>query len=147
MFIVFVHTLILIVAGTHFSSFTCRGHPLAMAAGIATLEVYREQQLFERADELSQYWEDGLHSLKGLPKVVDIRNVGLMGAVEFAPVPGALTKRASDIFDRCFEKGLMVRNTGSTIAFSPPLTIEKGHIDTIINTFSEAVIESSKNLP
>ena len=115
-----------------------------MAAGIATLEVYKEQKLFENADNLAPYWEAGLHSLKGLPHVIDIRNVGLMGAVEVTPVPGLVTKRATDIFDRCFNKGLLVRNTGSIIAFSPPLICDKQQLDFIINTFADAVVESSK---
>jgi beta-alanine--pyruvate transaminase len=117
-----------------------------MAAGIATLDVYSEQKLFEKADALAPYWEQALHSLKGLPHIVDIRNIGLMGAVEFTPIPGYPTKRATDIFERCFTKGLMVRNTGSTVAFSPPLICDKSHIDFIINTFSDAIVESSKQL-
>jgi len=127
-----------------FHGYTYSGHPLSMAAGLATLEVYHEQKLFEKANLLGQYWEDALHSLKGLPHVIDIRNCGLMGAVEFAAVPGHPTKRAVDIFDRCFAKGLLVRNTGSTIAFSPPLICEKEHIDFLANTFADAIIESSK---
>ena len=115
-----------------------------MAAGIATLEVYEEQKLFQRVNDLAPYWEHALHSLKGLPNVIDIRNIGLMGAVEFTPVTGLPTKRATDIFDRCFEKGLMVRNTGSIVAFSPPLICEKSHIDFIVNTFADAVNESAK---
>lgn len=129
-----------------FHGYTYSGHPLAMAAGLAALEVYQEQKLFEKANVLGKYWEDALHSLKGLPHVVDIRNCGLMGAVEFAPVPGHPTKRAVDIFDRCFAKGLMVRNTGSIIAFSPPLICEKEHIDILANIFADAIVESSKQM-
>ena len=126
--------------------FNCSGHPLAMAAGLATLEVYEEQGLFENAETLAPYWEAGLHSLKGLPNVIDIRNYGLMGAVEVTPIAGLPAKRALDIFDRCWEKGLFIRVTGSTAAFSPPLICTKAHIDRIVNTLAEAIVESSKEL-
>lgn len=127
-----------------FHGFTYSGHPLAMAAGIATLEVYEEQQIFQRANELAPYFENGLHSLKGLPNVIDIRNYGLMGAVEIAPIPGHPIKRIMDIYNRAFKKGLFIRTTGSIIACAPPLISEKKDIDFFINTLSETIIESSK---
>lgn len=126
-----------------FHGYTYTGHPLAMAAGLATLEVYKEMKLFERTDELAPYFEEQLHSLKGLPNIIDIRNYGLMGAVEFAPIPGAPVKRAMDIFDRCFEHGMFVRAAGNALAFSPPLISEKKHIDRLVDTLARSVKESA----
>jgi beta-alanine--pyruvate transaminase len=117
-----------------------------MAAGIATLDVYRDQNLFQRAEELAPYFEEGIHSLKGLPNVIDIRNCGLMGAVEVQPIPGQPTKRATDVFDRCFEKGLFLRAAGSTVVMSPPLIFERQHVDRLVNTLHDAIVESSKHL-
>ena len=112
-----------------FHGFTYSGHPLACAAGIATLELYKEEGLFERANGLAKYWEDAIHALKGRPHVIDIRNLGLVGAVELQPRPGAPGARTYDAFVKCFEKGLLVRQTGDILAFSPPLIVEKKHID------------------
>ncbi len=78
------------------------GHPLAMAAGLVPLEVYAKHELFARSRSLEGYWEDALHSLKGQPGFIDIRNIGLMGAVEFEPIPGHHTRRDNDVFDTCF---------------------------------------------
>lgn len=115
-----------------------------MAAGIAALDVLKEQKLFENAAALAPYWQEKVHTLRGLPHVVDIRNVGLMGAVEVAgasgPVPSA---RAQDIFDRCFDKGLLLRYTGNTIPMSPPLVSEKKHLDQIVDTLRDAINESA----
>lgn len=127
-----------------FHGYTYTGHPLAMAAGIATLEVYQEEGLFERANDLAPYFQEGIHSLKGLPNVIDIRNVGLMGAIELAPIPGNPSKRGSDIYDRAFEKGVYARLTGNTLACAPPLISTKAHIDRLFNTLGEAIVESSK---
>jgi beta-alanine--pyruvate transaminase len=122
----------------------CSGHPLAMAAGIASLEVFQEQKIFENAASLAPYWEEKVHSLKGLPHVVDIRNVGMMGAVEVAPASGpAPSARAQDIFDRVFEKGVLLRFTGNTIPMSPPLVSEKKHLDQIIDVLRESINESA----
>ncbi len=117
-----------------------------MAAGIAALDVYQEQKLFERSDELAPYFEQAIHSVKGLPHVVDVRNVGTMGAIEFAYVPGKPFKRIMDLFDRCWEKGVLVRASAGALAFSPPLIMDKTHIDRIFNTVAEAIVESSKEL-
>jgi len=117
-----------------FHGYTMTGHPLACAAGLATLEVYREQALFERAAQLAPYWEDALHSLKSARHVVDIRNLGLLGGIELEPRPGKPTQRALETFRTCFEKGVLIRVTGDIIALSPPLIIEKPQIDQIIET-------------
>ena len=124
--------------------YTYSGHPLAMAAGLATLEVYKEQQLFQRADTMAPYLEGALHSLKGLPNVIDVRNYGLMGAVEMQAVPGKPTARGADVHERCFKKGLLTRTTGSTIAMAPALIVEQAHINTMVAILSESIIENSK---
>ena len=112
-----------------FHGYTYSGNPVASAAGLATLETYAEEGLLTRAAELAKYWEDALHSLKGLPHVIDIRNLGLIGAIELDPVAGQPTKRAFSAFLKAFEDGLLIRTTGDIIALSPPLIIEKDHID------------------
>ena len=117
-----------------FHGYTYSGNPIASAAGLATIETYKEEGLFERANELAPYWEEGLHSLKGEPHVIDIRNIGLVGAVELEPIAGSPTKRAFSCFLRAWEKGLLIRTTGDIIALSPPLIISKDQIDQIIDT-------------
>jgi beta-alanine--pyruvate transaminase len=117
-----------------------------MAAGIATMDVYKEQRLFERAAELAPYLEDAVHSLKGLPNVVDIRNIGMMAAVELAAVPGAPVKRAFDVFDRCFDHGVFVRVAGPVLAFSPPLISEKHHIDQLVDVLGKSIKESAEKM-
>ena len=112
-----------------FHGYTYSGHPMAMAAGLATLQTYAEEQLFERARDLTAYWEDAVHSLRGLPHVVDLRNIGLIGAIEFAPAANKPVSRAFDAFVQCFKKGLLTRATGDILALSPPLIVEKKHID------------------
>lgn len=122
-----------------FHGYTYSAHPLACAAGMATLEVYKEEGLFERAAEMAPYWEEALHSLKGLPHVIDIRNLGLIGAIELEPIEGAPTKRAFGAFLSAYEKGIMIRTTGDIIAMSPPLIIEKSHIDELVGTLSDVL--------
>jgi len=112
--------------------YTYSGHPLACAACIATLDTYREEGLLTRAAELAPYWEEAVHSLKGLPHVIDIRNIGLIGAIEFEPAPGEPGKRAHARFVEAFNKGLLVRATGDTIALAPPLIVEKAEINQLI---------------
>jgi beta-alanine--pyruvate transaminase len=116
-----------------FHGYTYSGNPVASAAGIATLETYEEEGLLTRAKELGPYWEDALHSLKGLPHVIDIRNTGLVGAIELEPIPGSPTKRAFSAFLQAFEKGLLIRTTGDIIALSPPLIISKAEIDKLFD--------------
>jgi beta-alanine--pyruvate transaminase len=122
-----------------FHGYTYSGNPLASAAGIATLDTYAEEGLFERAAELAPYWEEGLHSLRDCPHVIDIRNMGLIGAVELEPIAGAPTKRAFQAFLDGYEKGILVRTTGDIIAMSPPLIIEKSHIDQLFGTLREVL--------
>ena len=122
-----------------FHGYTYSGHPLAAAAGCATLDVYREEGMFERAREMEGYFEDALHSLKGAPNVIDVRNFGLIGAVELQGIEGQPTARAMKAFRDCYDNGVIVRTTGDTLAFSPPLIIEKEHIDTVVETVRQAL--------
>ncbi len=122
-----------------FHGYTYSGNPIASAAALATLETYAEEGLFARCAELAPYWEDGLHSLRDCPHVIDIRNMGLIGAIELEPIPGAPTQRAFDAFLKAYDKGLLIRTTGDIIALSPPLIIEKSHIDELFGTLREVL--------
>jgi beta-alanine--pyruvate transaminase len=127
-----------------FHGYTYSGHPLACAAALATLDTYAEEGLFEKAIELESYWEDAIHGLRDLPNVVDIRNCGLIGAIELAPRPGAPGTRAYDIFTRCFhQENLLIRVTGDVIALSPPLIIERAQIDRIFQTLAHVIAETA----
>ncbi|WP_369026722.1 aspartate aminotransferase family protein [Qipengyuania sp. RANM35] len=120
-----------------FHGYTYSAHPLASTAAIATLDLYREEGLFERAIVLEEYWADAIHSLKGAPHVIDCRNIGLIGGIELEPRPGAPTKRAMEIFHRAFDEGLLIRVTGDIIALSPPLILDKSHIDEIVGKLAK----------
>lgn len=124
-----------------FHGYTYSGNPIASAAGLATLETYREEGLFDRAAELTPYWEEALHSLNDAKYVIDVRNVGLIGAIELESIAGHPTKRAFSAFVRAYEKGCLIRTTGDIIALSPPLIIEKQHIDQIVSTIRETLEE------
>ncbi|TMH70094.1 MAG: aspartate aminotransferase family protein [Betaproteobacteria bacterium] len=117
-----------------FHGYTYSGHPLACAAGIGALDTYEEEGLFERAASLETHWEQAIHSLKGERNVVDIRNIGLMGAIELAPKPGAPGSRGYTALVKCFEAGILIRYTGDTLAFSPPLIVEKAQIERIFDS-------------
>ncbi len=118
-----------------FHGYTYSAHPLACAAALGTLDTYQEEGLLTRGAELADYWADAVHSLKGEPHVIDTRNLGLIGAVELQPIAGEPTKRAFAAFlDAFHNHDVMIRTTGDTIAFSPPLIIEKHHIDTLVET-------------
>ncbi len=122
-----------------FHGYTTSGHPLACAAGLATLDTFKEERLFERAAELAPYWEDAMHSLRDAPHVIDIRNLGLIGGIELEPRPGAATQRGLEAFRKCFDAGVLIRVTGDILAFSPPLIIEKTQIDQIADTVRSAL--------
>ncbi|WP_295536106.1 aspartate aminotransferase family protein [uncultured Thioclava sp.] len=124
-----------------FHGYTYSGNPIASAAGLATLETYKQEGLFERAAEFAPYWQDALHSLKGTRHVIDIRNEGLIGAVELEPIAGEPTKRAFSAFLKAYEKGILIRTTGDIIAMSPPLIISKEQIDELIGTL-KGVLET-----
>ena len=122
-----------------FHGYTYSAHPLACAAALATLETYADEGLLTRAAQMQDYFADALHSLKGLPNVIDIRNIGLVGGVELSPLPGEPAKRAFNVFLDCWEQGVLVRTTGDIVALSPPLIIEKTHIDRIVDVLGAAI--------
>ncbi len=127
-----------------FHGYTYSGHPLACAAALATLDTYAEENLFEQAIALEDAWADAIHALRGLPNVVDIRNIGLIGAIELAPRPGAPGARAYDVFTRCFHReNLLIRVTGDVIALSPPLILDRDHIDRIFRTLAHVIRETA----
>ena len=119
--------------------YTYSGHPLACAASIATLDLYAEEGLFQRALDLEPYWQDAVHALADAPGVIDVRNLGLVAGIELRPRPGAPGRRAMDIFHACFDEGLLIRVTGDVIALSPPLIVSKSQIDDIIGKLAEVV--------
>jgi beta-alanine--pyruvate transaminase len=119
--------------------YTYSGHPLAAAAALASLDIYAREDLFNRAKTLSPYWEDAVHGLKGLPNVIDLRNIGLVAGIELAPIPRKPGARAFDAYVRCFERGLLVRQTGDILALSPPLIIEKSQIDDMFGLLAEVL--------
>ncbi len=122
-----------------FHGYTYSGHPLAAAAGLATLDLYKNEGLFDRAAELGGYWEDAVHSLKGKRHVIDIRNMGIVAGIELEPRSGAVGKRGMELFHKCFDNGLLVRATGDIIALSPPLILEKAHIDEMVGRIGDLV--------
>ena len=122
-----------------FHGYTYSGHPVACAAALATLDIYQGERLFEQAIELERYWQYGLYSLRELPNVIDIRAVGLVGGVQLAPSDAGAGKRGYQVFEQCYQDGLMVRVTGDTIAMSPPLIVEKTHIDSLVERLADAI--------
>lgn len=121
-----------------YHGYTYSAHPLAAAAAVATIDVFKEEQLFDRAAKMAPYFEQAAHSLKGLPFVKDIRNLGLVCGIELESIPGKPTARAQDIFLKCFwDKGVMIRTTGDIIALSPPLIIDKSQIDRLFGSISD----------
>jgi beta-alanine--pyruvate transaminase len=122
-----------------FHGYTYSGHPLACAAAMATLDVYRDEALFSRALSMAPYLEDSVHALRGLPHVIDIRNLGFVAAIELEPRPGAVGARGFETFLKCFEAGVLIRMTGDIIAISPPLIAEREHVDRIVGTLAEVL--------
>jgi beta-alanine--pyruvate transaminase len=122
-----------------FHGYTYSGHPLAAAAGLAALDVYENDELFDRAASLAPYWEDAVHSLRDLPFVIDIRNMGLVAGIELQGRPDQPGTRGFDAFLDCFEQGVLIRTTGDTIALSPPLIIERSEIDQVIDAVRRAL--------
>lgn len=122
-----------------FHGYTYSAHPLACAAGLATLETYEDDGLLTRGAKMASTFEQAVHSLEDLPNVVDVRNIGLVGGIELAPIAGEPGKRAFSVFLDCWEKGLLVRTTGDTVALSPPLIIENTHLDQIVGTLADAI--------
>jgi beta-alanine--pyruvate transaminase len=122
-----------------FHGYTYSAHPAACAAGLATLSIYQREGLLTRARQVAPAFEAAAHGLRGLPHVVDIRNYGLVAGIELDPLAGAPGKRAFDVYLKCFERGLLIRTTGDTIALSPALIIESRHIDELFGILSESL--------
>jgi beta-alanine--pyruvate transaminase len=122
-----------------FHGYTFSGNPMACAAALGTLDTYEEEGLLTRAAELSDYWQDAVHSLCDLEHVIDLRNLGLIAGIELKPREGAPTARAFDAFLQAYEAGLLIRTTGDTIALSPPLIIEKSQIDFAFETLRKII--------
>jgi beta-alanine--pyruvate transaminase len=122
-----------------FHGYTYSAHPAACAAALATLDIYVREGLLTRAAALSSQWEDAVHSLRGVPKVIDVRNFGLIGAIELEPRAGKPGARAFEVFLKCFEQGVMVRQTGDVVALSPPLIIEPKQIARIVETVTAVI--------
>jgi beta-alanine--pyruvate transaminase len=119
-----------------FHGYTYSAHPVACAAGLAALGLYRSEGLLTRAKSLAKCWEDAAHALRGLPHVIDVRNYGLILGLELESIPGKAGARAFDVFIKCFERGVLVRQTADIIALSPPLIIEQSQIDQIFGTLT-----------
>jgi beta-alanine--pyruvate transaminase len=122
-----------------FHGYTYSGHPLACAAAIAAIRIHREDDLAGRVRELRPYWQDAMHGLRSSAGVIDVRDIGLIGGIELAPREGRPTERAMAVFHRCFDDGLLVRVTGDIVALSPPLTVERAHVDRIAETLDRAI--------
>ena len=122
-----------------FHGYTYSAHPLACAAALAALDTYAEDGLFERAGRLQGHFAQALHALRGLPRVMDIRNIGLVGGVELEPIPGEPTRRAFGVFQDCWQQGVLVRTTGDTVALSPPLIIDEVQIDRLVGAVGDAI--------
>ena len=128
-----------------FHGYTYSGHPLATAAAEASLDVFEEEQLFKRSQELAPYFQEAVHSLREMPHVIDIRNVGLVAGIELEPKPGKPTERAFKAFRKCYEKGVLIRTTGDIIALSPPLIISKAQIDELVGTLGGVLREIGRD--
>jgi beta-alanine--pyruvate transaminase len=124
-----------------FHGYTYSGHPLATAAAEASLDLFEEEQLFKRAQELAPYFQEAVHSLREMPYVIDIRNMGMVAGIELEPRPGKPGERAFKTFLKCYEKGVLIRTTGDIIALSPPLIISKQQIDELVGTLGNALRE------
>jgi len=125
-----------------FHGYTYSGHPAACAAGLATLDIYKREGLLTRAKALAGEWEEAAHSLRGLPHVIDVRNYGLIAGIELEPAPGKPGSRTFGVYLKCFERGVLVRQTGDILALSPPLIIERAQIDQIFTTLREVLRNS-----
>ena len=128
-----------------FHGYTYSGHPLATAAAEASLDVFEEERLFERAQQLAPYFENAVHSLREMPHVIDIRNMGLVAGIELEAKPGKPSERAFRTFLRCYEKGVLIRTTGDIIALSPPLIISEQQIDELVGVIGDALRELGRD--
>ena len=128
-----------------FHGYTYSGHPLATAAAEASLALFEEERLFERAQRLAPYFENAVHSLREMPHVIDIRNMGMVAGIELETKPGKPAERAFRTFLRCYEKGVLIRTTGDTIALSPPLIIDEKQIDELVGVIGDCLREIGRD--
>ena len=126
-----------------FHGYTYSGHPLAAAAGLATLNIYADEGLFQRAADLAPLWQEQVHGLGNLPNVIDIRNLGLVAGIELSARPDAPGARGTEVFHTCFDQGVLIRVTGDTIALSPPLTVSPDQIAQMLDCLSEAIHQTN----
>ena len=126
-----------------FHGYTYSGHPVACAAGIAALDVYEEEGLFDRAKEMEPHFQEAIHSLKGLNQVIDIRNIGLMGAIHFGSDGLPATEFAAKVFQHCYDNNVLVRYSGEFLVLSPSLIVEKEHLDIIADALKAAITSVS----
>jgi beta-alanine--pyruvate transaminase len=122
-----------------FHGYTYSAHPTACAAGLATLEIYQREGLLTRAKTLAKQWEDAAHALRGLPHVIDVRNYGLILGLELESAAGKPGQRAFDVYIKCFERGLLIRQTADILALSPPLIVEPAQIEQMFGTLAEVL--------
>jgi beta-alanine--pyruvate transaminase len=122
-----------------FHGYTYSGHPLAAAAGLATLALYESEQLFARAAAMAPALEEAVHRARGDRHVIDVRNIGMVGAIELAPRDNAPGARAGEVFLECFRRGVLVRQTGETIAVAPPLIVSAAQLDEIVGTVRDVL--------
>ncbi len=122
-----------------FHGYTYSGHPVACAAALATQQIYQQENLFQKAIDLEPYWQEALFGLRDLPNVIDIRTVGLVAGIQFAAHADGVGKRGYEVFRECFEKGLLVRASGDTIALSPALIVEKAEIDQMMELLADGI--------
>jgi len=122
-----------------FHGYTYSGHPVACAAGLASLDIYEREGLYTRAADLADTWQKAVMTLRSSPKVIDIRTIGLVAGIELASRDGAPGARAYDVFVDCFERGLLIRVTGDIIALSPPLIIDPSEIQATVSMIGDAL--------
>jgi beta-alanine--pyruvate transaminase len=122
-----------------FHGYTYSGHPVACAAGMAVLDIYEREGLLTRVSSTAKAWEDALHGLRDCAHVIDIRNMGLTGAIELQSRPGKVGERAYEALVGAFAKGLMIRTSGDNIALSPPLIAEQAHFDRLAETLRDVL--------
>ena len=122
-----------------FHGYTYSGHPVACAAGLAALKIYKDEDLFNKGQILASYFEEAIHKLKGHPHVIDIRNIGLAAAIELEPRDGVIGVRGFDVFRKCFDEGCLTRVTGDILAIAPALIANNGHIDMLVETLGKVL--------
>ena len=126
-----------------FHGYTYSGHPIAVAAANAALDVYREEGLFARARALEPVLEDAIHALRAQPHVIDVRNIGLAAAVDLEPIEGHPGQRGTEVFNKGFQHGAALRVTADTIAVAPPLITKEHQIAKLVDILSKSIAESA----